>query len=317
MRARTSEEKVGAVTVPQHSWMPVSPCGTGCVQGGAEVGALHAGVRAVGALSVLAAYPLAHLVTPRGRRSGMQRRCAELLLRSCGIRLRIVDRRPDSGRSWFAPPGTGVLVACEHIGWADIIVLAAVQPLAFVARADLLDWPLLGRLARVMRIVPIERERLRRLPGVVEEVGRRLTAGERIGFFPEGTTWCGRAYGKLRPALFQAAVDTATPVQPVRLRYLDAHGNRSTVPGFVGDDTLLASVVRVLRARGLTAEVVLAPVEQAGPDRVDLARRCARAVRAEELSDAAHAVLAAAGRQVSEAAVVSARSEEGATAGSG
>ncbi|WP_280426847.1 lysophospholipid acyltransferase family protein [Nocardia carnea] len=303
MPGPTLEEEVVEMTAPQHAWMPVSPCVTGCVQHSAEVGVLRAGIRAAGALSVLAVYPFAHIVTPPSRRSGMQRRFAAMLLRSCGVSIRVVDHRPVQGRSQFAPAGTGVLVACGHIGWADIIVLASVQPLAFVARADLIDWPLLGRLARIMRVVPIERERLRKLPEVVEQVGQRLAAGERIGFFPEGTTWCGRAYGKLRPAIFQAAVDTATPVQPVRLRYLDPHGNRSTVPGFVGDDTLVGSVARVLRARGLTAEVVLAPVESPGGDRIDLARRCERAVRAEELSDAAHAVLAAADRQLTKAAV--------------
>jgi 1-acyl-sn-glycerol-3-phosphate acyltransferase len=305
MSGKTLEQRPAEVDLPQHAWMPSSPCVTGCVQHSAEVGVLRAGIRAAGALSVLAAYPFVHVVTPPSRRSGVQRYFAGMLLRSCGIRLRVVDRREGAGRSRFAQPGTGVLVACGHIGWADIIVLAAVQPLAFVARADLIDWPLLGRLARIMRVIPIERERLRRLPDVVDQVGQRLTAGERIGFFPEGTTWCGRAYGKLRPALFQAAVDTATPVQPVRLRYLDRHGHRSTVPGFVGDDTLVSSVIRVLRARGLTAEVVLAPVEPAGDDRRDLARRCERAVRAEDLSDAAHAVLAAADRQLTKAVATS------------
>ncbi|MEU4314930.1 lysophospholipid acyltransferase family protein [Nocardia sp. NPDC024068] len=291
-----------------HAWMPVSPCVTGCVAHRPEIGVVRAGFRAAGAISVLLAYPFAHIVTPPSRRSGVQRRFAHTLLRACGIRLRVVDRRGGAvpTRPRFAAPDTGVLVACGHIGWADIVVLAAVQPLAFVARADLIDWPLLGRLARVMRVVPIERERLRDLPEVVAQVGARLTAGERIGFFPEGTTWCGRAYGTLRPALFQAAVDTGVPVQPVRLRYLGAHGDRSTIPGFVGDDTLVGSIARVLRARGLTAEVVLAPVEPAGADRKDLARRCERAVRQEELSDSAHAVLAAAGRQLSAAAAVSA-----------
>ncbi|MEU4841897.1 lysophospholipid acyltransferase family protein [Nocardia testacea] len=298
-------EQASVAPAVQHAWMPVSPCGTGCVQQRPGVGVVRAGFRAVGAVSVLLAYPFVHIVTPASRRSGMQRRFARTLLRACGIRLRVVDRRTGAAAIGprYAAPGTGVLVACGHIGWADIVVLASVQPLAFVARADLIDWPVLGTLARVMRVVPIERERLRRLPDVIEQVGHRLAAGERIGFFPEGTTWCGRAYGSLRPALFQAAVDTGTPVQPVRLRYLDAHGNRSTVPGFVGDDTLVDSIGRVLRARNLTAEVVLAPAEPPGTDRKELARRCEQAVRAEELSDAAHAVLAAADRQLTRAAV--------------
>ncbi|GAB2638753.1 hypothetical protein GCM10027088_13440 [Nocardia goodfellowii] len=162
--------------------------------------------------------------------------------------------------------------------------MAAVQPLGFVARADMLDWPLLGGLAKRLRVIPIERERLRELPGVVDQLGARLAAGDRVAVFPEGTTWCGRAYGRMRPALFQAAVDTGTFVQPVRLRYLDQHGSQCTVPGFVGDDTFADSAKRVLRSRGMVAEVVLLPQEYPGLDRRDLARRCEHAVRGTELS---------------------------------
>ncbi|WP_306306858.1 lysophospholipid acyltransferase family protein [Nocardia brevicatena] len=302
---------------PMHAWMPLSPCASGCVRHTGEAGVLRAAGRVVAVVAVLVTYPLVHLLTPAGLRSGVQRRFARFLLRGCGIRLRVVDLRVSanddeagdraeprarSRAPRYAEPGTGVLVVAGHIGWTDILALAAVQPLGFVARADLIDWPLLGGLARLMRVVPIDRERLRRLPDVVDQVSKRLAAGERIGVFPEGTTWCGRAYGRLRPALFQAAVDTATPVQPVRLRYLDRSGNDSTVPGFVGDDTLLASARRVLRSRGVTAELVLAPLEQPGTDRRELALRCERAVRATDLTDAEHAVLAEANRHVNESA---------------
>ena len=100
--------------------------------------------------------------------------------------------------------------------------------------------------------------------------------------FPEGTTWCGRAHGRLRPALFQAAVDTGARVQPVRVRYLDRTGGLSTVPGFVGVDTFLDSVRRVLRSRGVVAELTLLPIESPGDDRHDLARRCERSLRGDE-----------------------------------
>lgn len=298
---------------PLHAWVPLSPCGPGCVRHTGDAGALRVAGRVLAVVSVLMTYPLVHLLTPTGLRSGAQRRFARFLLRGCGIRLRVLDLRVsandaqtgDRAVPWprnrvprYAEPGTGVLVVAGHIGWTDILALAAVQPLGFVARADLIDWPLLGRLARLVRVVPIDRERLRRLPEVVDRVSKRLAAGERIGVFPEGTTWCGRAYGRLRPALFQAAVDTATPVQPVRLRYLDRRGNDCTVTSFVGDDTFLTSVIRVLRSRGVIAELVLAPLEQPGTDRRELALRCERAVRAMDLTDAAHAVLAEANRHV-------------------
>jgi 1-acyl-sn-glycerol-3-phosphate acyltransferase len=163
-----------------------------------------------------------------------------------------------------------------------VLALAAVQPMGFVARADLIDWPVLGGLAQLMRVIPIERERLRGLPEVIGAISARLSAGDRVAMFPEGTTWCGRAHGRMRPALFQAAVDTGTAVQPIRVRYLDRTGELSTVPGFVGIDTFLDSVSRVLHSRGVVAELTLPPAESPGQDRHDLARRCERAIRGDE-----------------------------------
>ncbi|WUC00158.1 1-acyl-sn-glycerol-3-phosphate acyltransferase [Nocardia sp. NBC_00565] len=270
-----------------HAWMPSSPCGPGCIDPVDEIGTARVVGRLLGVAGLLVSFPIVNVITPRGRREHLQRRYARTVLSCLGIRLRVVDNRTadaESAEARFADPGEGLLIVAGHIGWTDVVVLAAVQPLGFVARADMVDWPLLGGLAKLMRVIPIERERLRELPGVVARLGERLASGNRVAVFPEGTTWCGRAYGTMRPALFQAAVDTGTSVQPVRVRYLDAHGTQSTIPGFVGDDTFGTSAKRVLRSRGMVAEVVLEPVEYPGLDRRDLARRCEQAVRGADLS---------------------------------
>ncbi|MEV6275609.1 lysophospholipid acyltransferase family protein [Nocardia sp. NPDC051832] len=267
-----------------HAWMPSSPCGPGCVEATAEVGTARVLARLLGVTGLLISYPLLNAAAPRRHREGLQRRYAHAVLGCLGIELRVVDQRPGAESARYAGPGDGVMIVTGHIGWSDVVVLAAVQPLGFVARADMLDWPVLGGLAKRLRVIPLERERLRELPGAVTELGNRLAAGDRVAVFPEGTTWCGRAYGRMRPALFQAAVDTGTFVQPVRLRYLDRHGAQCTIPGFVGDDTFADSAKRILRSRGLVAEVVLRPQEYPGLDRRDLARRCERAVRGTELS---------------------------------
>lgn len=252
--------------------MPHSPCGPECVRTAPEASVLLMAARIVGFGAVLASFPLAHVLTPRRRRPALQSRYARTLLHCCGIRVRVIDNR--------APGDTpsGVLVVAPHIGWTDVMALSAVEPTSFVARADLIDWPVLGAVARKVRVIPIERERLRALPGVIGEIAVRLRAGERVGIFPEGTTWCGRAHGHLRPALFQAAVDTGTPVQPIQLRYLDADGAVSTVPAFVGIDTMADSIRRVLRSRGVVAELTLQPTVPPGTDRHELARRCERAI---------------------------------------
>lgn len=263
---------------PVHAWMPSSPCGPDCVDAPAEAGTLRVAARILSFAAVLSTFPAAYVATPRRWRTAVNRNYARTLLACCGIRIRVVDERGDAVESETPNAKRGVLVVADHVGWTDIAVLVAVQPMAFVARADLVDWPLLGNVARAVRVIPLDRERLRALPGVVEKVAARLTAGELVGVFPEGTTWCGRARGRLRPAFFQAAIDTDTPVQPVRLRYLDRSGELSTVPGFVGMDTLTDSIRRVLRSRGVVAEVVLRPLELPDTDRHDLARRVEQAL---------------------------------------
>ncbi|WP_373862391.1 lysophospholipid acyltransferase family protein [Nocardia acidivorans] len=263
-----------------HAWMPSSPCGPECVDTEPEAGRLRFAARIAGIGAVAVSFPIAYLVTPRRYRARVQTRYARALLSCCGIQVRVID-------NGGAPADReGLLVVAGHIGWTDIIALSAVRPTAFVARADMVDWPVLGDIARRVRVIPIERERLRELPGVVHRIAERLTAGERIGLFPEGTTWCGRAHGRLRPALFQAAIDTGTPVQPIRLRYLDRHGEVCTVPGFVGVDTMADSFRRVLRSKGVVAELVLQPLEQPGTDRKDLARRCEQAIRGDAVDRA-------------------------------
>lgn len=278
------------MTAPAHAWMPVSSCESRCIDTPVGVGTVRAVTRVLRVVGLLMTFPVAHVVTPRTRRAGVQRAYARALLRSCGVRLRIIDNRragqPGGAFRRYAdgqcaPVDEGVLVVAGHVSWLDVPVLAAVQPMSFVARGDLIAWPMLGELARLMRVIPIDRERLRQLPEVVGQISTRLSAGEMVGVFPEGTTWCGRGYGSLRPALFQAAVDTASVVQPVRLRYLDGAGELTTLPGFVGSDSMVDSIRRLLRSPGLVAEVVLAPLEQPGTNRRELAARCERAVRGE------------------------------------
>lgn len=266
-----------------HPWMPVSPCGTGCLPRDADrVNLLTYTGRCLVVLVALFSVPILVAVPllPPAARVALVRHSARTLLRCAGLRLTITDLR-NNREHGATGPGRGVLVVAPHVSWTDVLVLSAIAPSGFVARADLLEWGALGTLARRMRVIPIERENLRDLPQVVARIRTRLQLGDRVTVFPEGTTWCGRAHGRFRAALFQAAVDAECPVQPVRLRYVDGTGAVGTAPAFVGDDSIGAAIRRMLRHRGTVADVVLAPLQLPGADRHDLAARCERAVRGE------------------------------------
>jgi 1-acyl-sn-glycerol-3-phosphate acyltransferase len=173
----------------------------------------------------------------------------------------------------------GVLVVAGHVSWVDIFAIGSVLPGRFVAKAEMVSWPGLGLLARLMKVIPIERANLRRLPDVVGAIAARLRASRTVVAFPEGTTWCGLAYGQFRPAMFQAAVDAGRPVQPLRLSYHHRDGRPSTVAAYVGEDTLMASIRRLITVQRTIVRVQVESLQLPGTDRRDLATRCESAVR--------------------------------------
>ena len=156
-------------------------------------------------------------------------------------------------------PG-GTLLVANHVSWLDITALHAVLPHArFVSKADVKAWPLLSQLADAAGTLYLERERKRDALRVVHAVAQALAAGETVAVFPEGTTSDGRALLAFHANLLQAAIATATPVQPVALHFSDALLPISRAVEFVGATTLLESLWRVACGEGLVAHVTLLP----------------------------------------------------------
>ena len=264
------------MTAPDHAWLPRALCDDSCVRAGGAppsrrvIASVRAALRITATVVLLLMVPLlaVPLVPGRGR---VQRLYCRTFLRCLGVRITVSGGPIRNLR--------GVLVVSGHVSWIDIFVIGSVMPGAFVARADLIDWPAVGLAARIMKVIPIDRGSLRRLPQVVAAVADRLRNGQTVVAFPEGTTWCGLAYGRFRPAMFQAAVDSGRPVQPLRLTYHHRDGRPSTVAAFVGDDTLWQSLSRTVRARLTVVDVEVASLELPGGDRRELAARCEVAVR--------------------------------------
>lgn len=247
-------------------WLPSAPCTPkACVE---PTGPTATVPLAVLRLTAVTALLLGGIVLlPFGRRipARLVRWWCRTMARAAGVRVRVTGATAPSG---------GVLLVANHISWLDIPLLAAVRPARMLAKTEIRQWPVAGPLTARAGVLFIERDRLRALPDTVDRVAGALRAGAAVAAFPEGSTWCGRAQGTFRRAVFQAALDARVPVQPVRIHYRRGDGTASTAPAFVGEDTLLASLWRVATARGLVAEVEVRDAVLPGtcPDRRSLAR---------------------------------------------
>ena len=96
--------------------------------------------------------------------------------------------------------------------------------------------------------------------------------GDTVAVFPEGTTGEGQGLLPFHANLLQAAITTATPVQPVALRYADAQHAVSPAALWVGDTSLVQSLWLLARGQGMEVRLqVLPPMATAHADRRALA----------------------------------------------
>mgnify|MGYP006269418973 FL=1 len=201
---------------------------------------------ALAAMLVLAAVPL--LVRAPALQRRVVHRVCRVLCAVLGLR---IERR---GACCVGP----ALVAANHVSWLDTVVLVALADAdgwpAFVAKAEVAAWPVIGPVGRRLGMCFIDRRNrfacYRALPAIQAQLRRGPVA-----IFPEGTTTIGAAVAPLHPMLFETAVREGVPVQPVTLAYRTAEGLPSRAAAFIGDDTLLGSLGRVLVQRELRTVV--------------------------------------------------------------
>ena len=196
---------------------------------------------------------------------------SEKLLAICGVH---VDIQQAAG----AQPPARALIIANHVSWLDVFVINAWQPCRFVAKSDIRDWPLIGWLCARAGTIFIARGKRRDVRRIYEGLVASLEVGERVAFFPEGTT---AKQGEILPFhanLFEAAIEAKVPLQLHALRYLDASGRFDPAVDFTDDTSFVKSMIRVLQAGEIRAELRILPViETAGEHRRELAvkARCA------------------------------------------
>lgn len=195
------------------------------------------------------------------------------LSRSLGIRI-ITHSTPVQQR--------GVLFVSNHVSWADIPVLGARLPAAFIAKSEVSDWGLVGWLATLARTVYVERSRRSSTGSQRDAIAERLGAGDSLILFPEGTNSDGTQVLPFKSSLF-AVTDGLRDVliQPVTIAYTRVNGmpvTRMTMPdlAWVGDTQLMPHAVGFMALGRVRAEIRFHPPVQPADfaNRKALAQHC-------------------------------------------
>lgn len=157
--------------------------------------------------------------------------------------LRIMGVEIETSGAW---PSGGCLVAANHVSWLDIIIFGALLDAAFVSKAEIGQWPVVGRFARHTGTVFLPRG-AGRTREATQRLVEALDAQRAVILFPEATTNNALLPERFYPRLFAAGVEAQAPVQPVALHYLpDESGEAGHHPLAPWVDTSLAAHFRRL-----------------------------------------------------------------------
>ena len=181
--------------------------------------------------------------------------------------------------------GGGAIVA-NHAAWLDIFVLNAAARVTFVSKSEVAAWPGIGWLARGTGTIFIRRARAQAaLHQALLET--RMLAGDRLVFFPEGTSTDGQRILPFKSTLFEVFfaddMKHKMKVQPVSIRYEAPVGADPRFYAWWGDMDFGPSLLKILAAprQGAVHVICHPPLDVAGfSDRKALAAACETALRA-------------------------------------
>lgn len=188
-----------------------------------------------------------------------------------GMRIRVIGA-PIAGRMHDARAAERrpVVYVSNHSSWLDVPVLGGRLVACFVAKDDVASWPAVSTVARLGRTFFVSRQRAN-TGRERTEMRQRLSAGDDLILFPEGTSSDGTRVLPFHSSFFAIAdcgadaAATGTPlVQPVsivfdRLGGLPVGHKQRPIFAWYGDMSLAPHVWQLAQHRSMRATILLHP----------------------------------------------------------
>jgi 1-acyl-sn-glycerol-3-phosphate acyltransferase len=178
------------------------------------------------------------------------------------------------------PPRPPFFLVSNHLGYVDIAVLRVCADGVFVAKAEVSQWPIAGRIIRDLGMIFIDRGNRRDIPRAGENIVERLKAGEGVIVFPEGTSSRGDEVLPFNSSFLEFAARSGVAVSYSSISYRTPPGEELPSQSVCWwDDTgFFPHLLRLFRLRAYTATITFGDETVTGADRKALAAELHRRV---------------------------------------
>jgi 1-acyl-sn-glycerol-3-phosphate acyltransferase len=117
------------------------------------------------------------------------------------------------------PPDAPFFLVSNHLSYVDIVSLMAILDCVFVSKNDVANWFAIGRLARMVGTIFIDRENNRSILAALKEIDSALKNKMSVVVFPEGTSTKGETILPFKTSLLEIAASENLNVHYASLSY--------------------------------------------------------------------------------------------------
>lgn len=172
------------------------------------------------------------------QRAAWQQHQARRMLAALEVEISVSGHLPNEG-----------LVVCNHLSYLDVLLIAAQGRVVFVAKSDVREWPVVGKLLECAGTILAERGHPLTASRTSAEIRRVLGEGIPVVLFPEGTSSDGSKVLPFKPTLLQCALDAKAPITPAAISYSADGGNALDSVCYWGEATFFPHLIRLARLR--------------------------------------------------------------------
>jgi len=170
-----------------------------------------------------------------------------------------------------AMPRSGLLVS-NHLSYLDIIVLSSIRPCIFVAKRDVVGWPLFGWLAHAAGAIFVDRQRPLATAFAVTRIHVAIATGLPVVLFPEGTSSDGSTVLPFKSSLLESAVQLGCPVGTAAIAYSLDQGSVADEVCYWRDMTLVPHLLNLFFKREIRSKCSFSIPKLRVGNRKELAR---------------------------------------------
>ena len=173
----------------------------------------------------------------------VRRRWARNLLQGVGLRVKTEGVVPDFP----------CLIVSNHRSYLDPILMLRDVYGYPVAKAELANWPVIGKGAKMAGILYLKRESAGSRSGTLRQMLEKIEAGFSVIIFPEGTTSALPGTLPFKKGGFKLAAQARIPVVPIALIFADERDY------WVGKDSFLSHARRRFGEREIEVRLCYGP----------------------------------------------------------